>query len=70
MLWFWPLHKPDCEHTRTMLEQFAESVETGWPWVVSEQEAVANTALLEAIAYSVRNADGKQIAVGTSTTHS
>jgi len=51
----------DCEHA--ILELFAKSVETGQPWVVSETEAVANTALLEAIVQSIRNADGTQLNV-------
>lgn len=54
----------DCEHA--ILELFAESVETGRPWVVSEEQAVANTALLESIVHSIRNADGAQLAVGLS----
>lgn len=46
----------DCE--RDILELFADKVTSGTPWIVTEQEAVANTALLEAIALSIRNADG------------
>ncbi len=46
----------DCEFT--ILELFAESLESGRPWVVSQEEAVANTALLEAIVRSIRSADG------------
>lgn len=41
---------------RAILELFADTLETGRPWVVSEAEAVANTALLEAIAMGARSA--------------
>ncbi len=53
--------KQDCEHA--ILEWFADTVETGRPWAVSEMEAVANTALLETVALSIREANGCESAV-------
>lgn len=55
----------DCE--RAILELFADTVVSRTPWVVSEQEAIANTALLEAISASIRNADGSVSSVDHAT---
>jgi predicted dehydrogenase len=53
--------KHDCE--RAILEWFADTIETGRPWAVSEREAVANTALLETVALSIREANGCELCV-------
>lgn len=53
--------KQDCE--RAILEWFADTIETGRPWAVSAAEAVANTALLEAVALSIRKANGVELPV-------
>lgn len=44
----------DCE--RAILERFADSISANSPWIVTEREAVANTALLEEISRSIREA--------------
>lgn len=44
------LDDSDCE--RAILELFADTVENAQPWIVTENEAVANTGLLEAIVFA------------------
>jgi predicted dehydrogenase len=43
---------------KAILERFADTVEHGAPFPVTEAEAIANTALLEAIVTGIRNGDG------------
>ena len=62
--------QPDVEETfpvhdieRDILEWFAATVEEGRPWPVTERQAIANTALLEAITRSIHVAGGAEVAV-------
>lgn len=62
--------EPDVEETfqkrdieRDILEWFAATVEEGRPWPVTQQQAIANTALLEAITSSIHEAGGAEVAV-------
>lgn len=48
---------------RAILERFADTVEHGTPWPVTEAEGIANTALLEAIARSIHEAGGASVPV-------
>lgn len=57
----WEFDRQDCEHA--ILEWFAETVETGRAWAVSERDAVANTALLETVSLSIREANGCELCV-------
>lgn len=48
---------------RSILHWFADTVETGRPWPVTEREAIDNTALLETIAQSIRQGNGGAVAI-------